>query len=123
MTCRIGTTAWIAKRGCGDDTPRMVDPDFVMVTRWPPFCFGQNMAVGNVAAPVPSKRMLVLEPTVKMAVKIGTRGRGGKAGSGNEQDRDQENHLWSSRLHLKAGPRSAGPRSAGPSPCRNISRI
>jgi hypothetical protein len=39
------------------------------------------MAVRDVAAPVPSKRMLVLKPTVKMAVKIGARGGAAKQGA------------------------------------------
>jgi hypothetical protein len=52
--------------------PSMVDPDLVMVTGWSPFCFGQNLAICDVAAPVASKRMLALKPTMKMAVEIST---------------------------------------------------
>jgi hypothetical protein len=107
VTCRIRAAARIAQRGCGDSMPRMVDPDLVVVTGWSPLCFGQKVAVSNVAAPIPGQRMLMLEPTVKRDVKISIGRRSREAGSGNEQERDEQNHTRLPMLRLRRDVRSA----------------
>jgi hypothetical protein len=94
VASRIWTAERVAKRGCWDVKPNIVDPDLIMVARYAPILFGKNMTVCELATPRSGNRMLVLEPGVKRPIKIGGRRRSRKARENNEQEYDEPNHAF-----------------------------
>lgn len=80
MASRIWTAKRVAQRGGGNIMPNIVNPDLIVVARYAPILFGQDVTVREFAAPGSGNRMLVLEPGVKRPIQIGRRRRSRKAG-------------------------------------------
>jgi hypothetical protein len=94
VASRIWTAKRVAKRGCRDVNPNIVDPDLIVVARYTPILFGKNMTVCELATPRSRNRMLVFEPGIKRPIEIDVRRRSRKAWENNEQECDEPNHAF-----------------------------
>jgi hypothetical protein len=94
VASQVWATKRIAQRGGRNAKPNIVDPDLIVVARYPPIPVGQDVPVCELAAPGSGNRMLVIEPSVKRPIQIGSWGRNRQARQRNKQECDEPKHAF-----------------------------